>query len=146
MSRTVAAPSLDALHERLEDLHLEIANLMHELVTAPRDEIELASADPEHAQLGGLFDRLVQAMRTARQAFDQLLEAMPADTRRASLHAIAMLQRNHDEAVRDLHEAQHALVEGPPVTVRIRLARAFRAIGRAEQMHYYLRSARRPSA
>lgn len=150
MSRTMtatreAAPA-HAVHERLEDQHLEIANLLHELVTAPRDEIELASTDPEAARLGRLFERLNDVMRDAREEFERLLDALPAETRRANLHAIAMLQRNHDEAVRDLHDARLALLEGTAVTVRICLARAFHAIGRAEQMHYYLRSARRPSS
>ncbi len=134
--------TLDARHEQLEELHLAIANLAHESVSAPREEIEHASVDPAHARLARALDELGTTLRRARRVFDALLDAMPSTQRRDQLQAIAMLSRQHDEAVRDLHEAQMALLDGSAVAVRIRLARVFHAIGRAEQMHFYLRSPR----
>lgn len=134
-----------ALHDRLASLHLEIADIIHDAVTAPRAEIELAAADPLHARLGRDLETLLVCMRQVRHVFDQLLEAMPPDRRRGNLQAIAMLSRSHDEAARDLHEARLGLEEGSAVAVRVRLARAFHAIGHAEQMHYYLRTDRRPA-
>lgn len=140
-SRRGALP-LEARHEQLEEMHLAIANLAQESVSAPREEIEHASLDPDHAHLARALDELSTTLRRARRVFDALLDAMPAAERRDQLQAIAMLSRQHDEAARDLHEAQLALLEGSAVAVRIRLARVFRAIGRAEQMHFYLRSPR----
>jgi hypothetical protein len=133
---------LEARHEQLEELHLAIANLAQESVTVPREEIEHASLDPAHARLAHALDELGTTLRRARRVFDALLDSMPSAQRRDQLQAIAMLSRQHDEASRDLHEAQLALLEGSAVSVRIRLARVFRAIGRAEQMHFYLRSPR----
>lgn len=134
------------LHERLASLHLEIADIIHEAVTAPRAEIELAAVDPLHARLGRDLETLLVSMRQARHVFDRLLEAMSPERRRANLQAIAMLSRSHDEAARDLQEARLGLEEGSAVAVRVRLARAFHAIGHAEQMHYYLRTDRRPAS
>lgn len=132
-------------HEQLEELHAVIASLAQESVAAPREEIERASRDPEHARLARCLDDIDGALRQARRTVDALLDAMPAAHRRAQLQAVAMLTRQHDEAARDVQEAQLALLEGSAVAVRIRLARIFRAMGRAEQMHYYLRTPRVPT-
>lgn len=134
--------SLPTGHEQLEDLHSTIAHLAQESVAAPREEFERASLDPEHARLARCLDEIDTALRRARRTVDALLDAMPAAERRAQLQAVALLARQHDEAARDVHEAQLALQAGSAVAVRIRLARIFRAIGRAEQMHFYLRTPR----
>lgn len=134
-----------AQHDRLGALHLEMADIIHDAVTAPRAEIELAAADPVHARLARDLDALLVCMRQTRHVFDELLDGMSSERRRTNLQAIAMLSRSHDEAARDLHEARLALEEGSTVAVRVRLARAFHAIGHAEQMHYYLRTDRRPA-
>ena len=141
-----SAPASSTLHDRLAALHLEMADIIHEAVTAPRAELQLAAADPVHARLGRDLDALLTCMREARRVFDQLLDSMSADRRRANLQAIAMLSRSHDEAARDLHEAHLGLSSGSAVAVRVRLARAFHAIGHAEQMHYYLRIERAPAS
>lgn len=135
-----------AQHDRLGALHLEMADIIHDAVTAPRAEIELAAADPVQARLARDLDALLVRMRQARYVLDTLLDGMSPERRRTNLQAIAMLSRSHDEAARDLHEARLALEEGSAVAVRVRLARAFHAIGHAEQMHYYLRTDRRPVA
>ena len=141
----VPVPATTALHDRLAALHLEMADIIHEAVTAPRAELELAAADPVEARLARDLDALLTRMRDARRVFDQVLDSMSPERRRANLQAIAMLSRSHDEAARDLHESRLGLSEGSAVAVRVRLARAFHAIGHAEQMHYYLRLDRTPA-
>jgi hypothetical protein len=138
----VAVVPLPTHHEQLEELHGRIAHLAQESVATPREEIERASIDPEHARLARGLDEIDDALRRARRTVDALLDAMPVAERRAQLQAVALLARQHDEAARDVHEAQLALREGSAVAVRIRIARIFRAIGRAEQMHFYLRTPR----
>jgi hypothetical protein len=134
-----------ARHERIEDHHLTIAHLVHETLAASERAIGTATESSATPRLSEVLEILLTELYAVRREFEALLRELPADHRREHLRAIAMLSRAHDEAWRDVHEAQVALEAGSLVSVRIRLARLFAAIGRAEQMHYYLRSARQPA-
>lgn len=132
-------------HERIEDHHLTIAHLVHETLAASERSTDLDTEDAASPRLASVIDILLAELSAVRSEFDSLLRDLPADHRRAHLRAIALLSRAHDEAWRDVHEAQVALDAESLVAVRIRLARLFASIGRAEQMHYYLRTARQPA-
>lgn len=134
-----------ARHERIEDHHLTIAHLVHETLAASERSVEFDAEDGASPRLAGVIDVLLTELHAVRREFELLLRDLPAEHRRAHLRAIALLSRAHDEAWRDVHEAQVALDGGSLVSVRIRLARLFASIGRAEQMHYYLRTARQPA-
>ncbi len=134
-----------ARHERIEDHHLTIAHLVHETLAASERSIDLDVESGASPRLAGVIDMLLTELYAVRREFTSLLEELPAEHRRLHLRAIALLSRAHDEAWRDVHEAQVALGEGSLVSVRIRLAHLFASIGRAEQMHYYLRTARQPT-
>jgi len=134
-----------ARHERIEDHHLAIAHLVHETLAASDRVTALDVEDAATPRLTGVIDMVLTELYTVRREFEALLRDLPAEYRRTHLRAIALLSRAHDEAWRDVHEAQVALDAGSLVSVRIRLARLFASIGRAEQMHYYLRTARQPS-
>lgn len=132
-------------HERIEDHHLTIAHLVHETLSASERSTDLDTEDAALPRLASVIDILLAELSAVRSEFESLLRDLPADHRRAHLRAIALLSRAHDEAWRDVHEAQVALDAESLVAVRIRLARLFASIGRAEQMHYYLRTARQPA-
>jgi hypothetical protein len=134
-----------ARHERIEDHHLTIAHLVHETLAASERSLALDGGDSAPSRMTGVLEILLTELYAVRREFEALLRDLPADHRREHLRAIAMLSRAHDEAWRDVHEAQVSLETGSLVSVRIRLARLFAAIGRAEQMHYYLRTARQPA-
>jgi len=134
-----------ARHERIEDHHLTIAHLVHETLAASERSSALDAEDAVSPRLAGVIDLLLTELYAVRREFELLLGDLPAAHRRAHLRAIALLSRAHDEGWRDVHEAQVALDAGSLVAVRIRLARLFASIGRAEQMHYYLRTARQPA-
>lgn len=134
-----------ARHERIEDHHLTIAHLVHETLAASERSLAHDGGDSATSRLAEVLDMLLTELFAVRRELEALLRDLPPEHRRAHLRAIAMLSRAHDEAWRDVHEAQVALDGGSLVSVRIRLARLFAAIGRAEQMHYYLRTARQPA-
>jgi hypothetical protein len=134
-----------ARHERIEDHHLTIAHLVHETLAASERSAELDAEHTSSPRLASVIDMLLTELYAVRREFETLLRELPAEYRRTHLRAIALLSRAHDEAWRDVHEAQVSLDAGSLVSVRIRLARLFASIGRAEQMHYYLRTARQPA-
>lgn len=145
LARTSHDRSPAARHERIEDHHLTVAHLVHETLAASERSLAVDGGDSASSRLTGVLEMLLTELYAARREFEALLRELPSEHRRTHLRAIAMLSRAHDEAWRDVHEAQLALDAGSLVSVRIRLARLFAAIGRAEQMHYYLRTARQPT-
>ncbi len=130
-----------APHERIDDYHMAVARLAHEAVTAPRVEPVRGQLDRDASEMQSVLDRIVEQLTSATREFERLLESLSAEVRRDNVHAIAMLSRAHDECCRELAEAGDALRTGSSVHVRVRLARLFAAVGRAEQAHYYLRTA-----
>lgn len=139
------ARSLAMRYERIEDHHLSIAHLVHETLAASERAVDLETEDATSLHLAGVIEVLFTELGAVRREFESLLGDLPAEHRRAHLRAIALLSRAHDEAWRDVHEAQVALDSRSLVSVRIHLARLFASIGRAEQMHYYLHTARQPA-
>ncbi len=133
-------------HERIEDYHMAIATRANDAVTAPRSDAELDEPDNELEQLQGALDRIATDLTGAMRELEQLLDSMSPEVRRRNVHVIAMLSRAHDDCCHELAEAGDAVRTGTGVHVRIRLARLFSAVGRAEQAHHYLRSARLPAA
>jgi hypothetical protein len=133
-------------HERIEDYHMAVASRARDAVTAPRTESE--DDDPEHeaSRLQSALDRIAEDLTGATRGLEQLLDSLPPEVRRKNLHAIAMLSRAHDDCCQELAEAGDALRTGAGVHVRIRLAGLFSAVGRAEQAHYYWRTARPPAS
>ena len=137
---------LHVYHERIEDYHMAVAVRANEAVTAPRTESDDLHPEQHTARLRSTLDRIAEDLTGATRSFEQLLESLPPEARRQNVPAIAMLSRAHDDCCHELAEAGDALRTGTDVHVRIRLARLFSAVGRAEQAHYYLRSARLPAA
>jgi hypothetical protein len=137
--------SVAARHERIEDHHLAIAHLVHETLAVSERSADGGPERTSSPRLASVIDMVAVELQGARREFDTLLRELPAEHRRTHLRAIALLSRAHDEAWRDADEAQAAMEAGSLVSVRIRLARLFASIGRAEQMHYYLRTARQPT-
>ncbi len=133
-------------HERIEDYHMAVASLAHEAVTAPGTEPAMGKPNPGASQLQCVLDRIAEDLTGATRELELLLDSLSAEVRRANVHAIAMLSRAHDDCCQELAEAGDALRTGSSVHVRVRLARLFAAVGRAEQAHYYLRTARLPAA
>ncbi len=133
-------------HERIEDYHMAIAGCANDVVTAPRAESDSEDPDHESSRMNGALERIARDLNAAVRELELLLDSMSPDVRRRNVHAIAMLARAHDDCCQELAEAGDALRTGTGVHVRIRLARLFSAIGRAEQAHHYLRSARPPAA
>jgi hypothetical protein len=138
-------PTLAVLTERLGALHLQLADGIRDVITTPGQEPDRGVTSSGDTRLARDLDRLLATLREARRVFDEMLDGLSPDRRRANLQAIARLSRSHDEAMRDLHEAHAGLLDGGPIVVRVCLARAFHAIGHAEQMHYYLRLERAPA-
>jgi hypothetical protein len=133
-------------HERIEDYHMAVASLAHEAVTAPAAEPMIGKPDRAGTPLPVVLDRLAESLTAASRELELLLDSLSAEVRRENVHAIAMLSRAHDDCCQELAEAGDALRTGSSVHVRVRLARLFAAVGRAEQAHYYLRTARVPAA
>lgn len=132
-------------HERIEDYHMAIASRANDAVTAQRAPSDHDEPEKESPHLQSALDRIATDLTGAMRELEQLLDSMSPELRRKNVHAIAMLARAHDDCCQELAEAGDALRTGAGVHVRIRLARLFSAIGRAEQAHHYLRSARLPA-
>jgi hypothetical protein len=125
---------------------MAVASLAHEAVTAPGTEPAIGKPDRGGTPLPVVLDRLAESLTAASRELELLLDSLSAEVRRENVHAIAMLSRAHDDCCQELAEAGDALRTGSSVHVRVRLARLFAAVGRAEQAHYYLRTARVPAA
>ncbi len=128
-------------HERIEEYHMTVANLAHEMVTVPRVKSGTALYDLTTSAISATLDQIADGLTAASRELELLLESLSAETRRENVYAIAMLSRAHDDCCKELAEAGDALRTGTAVHVRVRLARLFAAVGRAEQAHFYLRSA-----
>jgi len=133
-------------HERIEAYHTAVARLAHEAVTVPRVSTAIEQVGGPLPELQAVLERIAEQLTSATREFELLLEMLTAEVRRENVHAIAMLSRAHDDCCGELAHAGDALRTGTSVHVRVRLARLFAALGRAEQAHYYLRTARVPAA
>ncbi len=133
-------------HERLEDHHMAVARLAHEVVTSPGGKHGTDVDDLHSLAIRSTLDQIAEWLTAASRELELLLESLSAEMRRENVYAIAMLSRAHDDCCQELAEAGDAMRTGTAVHVRVRLARLFAAVGRAEQAHYYLRTALTPAA
>jgi hypothetical protein len=133
-------------HERLEEHHMAVARLAHEIVTSPGGKTGSDVDDLATSAMRSTLDQIAELLTAANRELELLLESLSAEMRRENVYAIAMLSRAHDDCCHELAEAGDAICTGTAVHVRIRLARLFAAVGRAEQAHYYLRTALTPAA
>jgi hypothetical protein len=133
-------------HERIEEQHMAVARLAHEMVTAPRGKAGTTVYHLTTSAMQTMLNQIAEGLTAANRELELLLESLSAERRRENVYAIAMLSRAHDDCCQELAEAGDALRTGTAVHVRVRLARLFAAVGRAEQAHYCLRTALAPAA
>jgi hypothetical protein len=74
--------------------------------------LDSTAGTPARLTLAGVLDMLLTELYAVRREFEALLRDLPAEYRREHLRAIALLSRAHDEAWRDVHEAQVSLDDG----------------------------------
>ncbi len=123
-------------HEHLEDHHLACAHQLHEGLARKVDPTPLAARAQHTRLIDGVERELCGALRQAQI----LRESLALDQPVALARALRQLERAHDDAWRDVQAARHAMLDEQSVEARIALARVFRAIGRAEHAHHYVRT------
>lgn len=123
-------------HEHLEDHHLAIAHQLHEGLAKRVDPTPIAA----RAQLTRLIDGVERELTGALRQAQILRESLAVKDPVALTQALRLLERAHDDAWRDVQTARNAMLDDQPVDGRIALSRVFRAIGRAEHAHHYVRT------